>query len=71
MGRGATAVGLVAALAAAQRSIVVIALAVGLLILLVFLSVVLPAVWSAKPARRKAATAVLGQILATLDRLRH
>jgi hypothetical protein len=71
MGRGATAVGLLAALTAAQRPIVVIALAVGLLMLLVFLGVALPAVWSTKPARRKAATAVLGQILATLDRLRH
>jgi hypothetical protein len=32
-------------------------------ILLVYLGIALPAVWSAKPARRKAATAVLRQIL--------
>lgn len=33
------------------------------LALLIFVGVVLPAVWSAKPARRSAATAVLQQIL--------
>jgi len=33
------------------------------LILLVYVGVTLPAVWSAKPARRKAAAAVLRQIL--------
>lgn len=72
IGRGATTVGLLAALTtAAQRPIVVIAVAVGLLMLLAFLGVVLPAVWSTKPARRKAATTVLDQILAALDRLRH
>jgi hypothetical protein len=44
-----------------------IAAGAGLLALLVFLGIALPAVWSSKPARRKAATAVLGQILTTLD----
>ena len=33
------------------------------LALLVYIGIALPAVWSAKPARRKAAAAVLGQIL--------
>ena len=33
------------------------------LILLVYIGIALPAVWSAKPARRKAAAAVLQQIL--------
>lgn len=33
------------------------------LVLLVFLGIALPAIWSAKPARRKAAAAVLRQIL--------
>lgn len=36
------------------------------LILLVYIGIALPAVWSAKPARRKAAAAVLSQILNTL-----
>lgn len=34
--------------------------------LLVFAGVALPAVWSAQPARRRAAAAVLAQILTTL-----
>lgn len=34
--------------------------------LLVFAGVVLPAVWSARPARRHAAAAVLAQLLAAL-----
>jgi hypothetical protein len=38
------------------------------LALLVYVGVVLPAVWSAKPARRQAAAAVLRQILVTLRR---
>lgn len=36
---------------------------VGTLALLVYTGIALPAVWSAKPARRKAAAAVLRQIL--------
>jgi hypothetical protein len=40
----------------------------GVLALLIYAGVVLPAVWSAKPARRKAAAAVLHQILAILRR---
>jgi hypothetical protein len=41
---------------------------VALLVLLVYAGVALPAVWSAKPARRKAAAAVLRDILASLRR---
>jgi hypothetical protein len=33
------------------------------LILLVYIGIALPAIWSAKPARRKAAAAVLRQVL--------
>jgi hypothetical protein len=33
------------------------------LVLLIYIGVALPAVWSGKPARRKAAAAVLAQIL--------
>lgn len=67
MTRGANVVGLLTALTAAPHLLVVIAAGVGLLALLIFLGIALPAVWSSKPARRKAATAVLGQILATLS----
>jgi hypothetical protein len=58
----------VAVLAAAFPSylILVIAGGIGVLALLVYVGVVLPAVWSAKPARRKAAVAVLYQILVIL-----
>lgn len=41
------------------------------LVLLVFLGIALPAVWSARPARRRAATAVLGLVLDALTRSRH
>jgi hypothetical protein len=33
------------------------------LVLLIYIGIALPAIWSAKPARRKAAAAVLRQIL--------
>lgn len=36
---------------------------VAALVLLIYAGIALPAVWSAKPARRKAAAAVLRQIL--------
>lgn len=36
---------------------------VAMLVLLVYLGIALPAVWSAKPARRKSAAAVLRQVL--------
>jgi hypothetical protein len=36
---------------------------IAVLVLLVYVGIALPAVWSAKPARRKAAAAVLAQIL--------
>jgi hypothetical protein len=38
---------------------------------LVYLGVILPAVWSRKPARRAAAAAVLAQLLGVLRRSRH
>lgn len=38
------------------------------LVLLIYSGVVLPAVWSAKPARRRAAADVLRQILDTVRR---
>jgi hypothetical protein len=37
-----------------------------LLAVLVYAGIALPAVWSAKPCRRRAAAAVLGQILAAV-----
>jgi hypothetical protein len=56
----------VAALAAVLPVHVLLILAggIGVLTLLVYAGVALPAVWSAKPARRKAAAEVLRQILA-------
>jgi hypothetical protein len=38
---------------------------VAALVLLVYAGIALPAIWSAKPARRKAAAAVLRQVLST------
>jgi hypothetical protein len=68
MAHGASAAGVLTALTAAPHLLVMIAAGAGLLALLIILGIALPAVWSSKPARRKAATAVLGQILDTLDR---
>jgi hypothetical protein len=45
--------------------LLIISSAVAMLALLIYIEVVSPAVWSAKPARRKAAGAVLCQILST------
>ena len=42
--------------------------ALGVLVLLIYFGIALPAVWSAKPARRKAAADVLREILAVLRR---
>jgi len=36
---------------------------IAVLFLLIYIGIALPAIWSAKPARRKAAAAVLRQIL--------
>jgi hypothetical protein len=54
-----------AALALTLPAHVLLALSGGIaaLLLLVYLGIALPAIWSANPARRKAAAAVLGQIL--------
>lgn len=51
--------------------LVIVSGGVMLLQLLVFIGIALPAVWSAKPARRAAAAAVLGQILDAWVRQRH
>jgi hypothetical protein len=64
--RGAIASGLVAAFTAVPYLPVIIMVTGLALALLVFFGVILPAVWSSKPARRKAAAAILDQILATL-----
>jgi hypothetical protein len=55
----------IAAFAAALPAHVLLILGGGIaaLALLVYAGIALPAVWSAKPARRKAAAAVLAQIL--------
>ncbi len=50
--------------------LLIIASGAGVLALLIYAGVVLPAVWSAKPARRKAAATVLHQILGMLQRQR-
>jgi hypothetical protein len=70
MARGASTASVLTALAAAPHLLVMIAAGLGLLTLLMFLGIALPAVWSSKCARRKAATAVLVQILAMLNRHR-
>jgi hypothetical protein len=61
----ASALGIAAALAATLPVHVLLILsgAVAALVLPVYIGIALPAVWSAKPARRKAAAAVLQQIL--------
>jgi hypothetical protein len=56
----------IAALAATLPAHMLLILGGGVagLVLLIYIGIALPAVWSAKPARRKAAAAVLAQILA-------
>jgi hypothetical protein len=68
--RGVGVSGMLAAYAAFPSLLAAIAVGVTMLALLVFFGVVLPAVWSSKPTRRKAAATVLGQILGTLRRRR-
>jgi hypothetical protein len=48
--------------------VLLLASGIGVLAVLVYAGVVLPAVWSVKPARRKAAAQVLDQILSLLRR---
>jgi hypothetical protein len=59
-----------AAIAAAfpVHVLLILAGSIGVLALLVYAGVALPAVWSAKPARRKAAAEALRQILAIFRR---
>jgi hypothetical protein len=59
-----------AALAAALPAhvLLILTVSIGVLALLIYAGVALPAVWSAKPARREAAAEVLRQILAIFCR---
>lgn len=50
--------------------LVIAAVCAGVIVLLVYAGIALPAVWSARPARRTAAAEVLRQVL-TLGRSRH
>ena len=61
----ASARAITAALALTLPAHVILILAGGAatLVLLVYIGIALPAIWSAKPARRKAAAAVLRQLL--------
>ena len=65
--------GIIAAAVTAIPAHVLLILAGGAagLILLLYIGIALPAVWSARPARRKAATAVLRLILDACTRTRH
>lgn len=53
----------IAAVALPFHVVLIIAVCAGVLVLLVYVGIALPAVWSAKPARRKAAAELLRQIL--------
>lgn len=68
MNVSACSIAAVLAAAIPFHTLLIFVAGVGLLILLVYAGIALPAVWSAKPARRKAAAAVLRQILAILRR---
>lgn len=59
----ASALGIAAIAALPLHILVLLASGTAALILLIYVGIALPAVWSAKPARRKAAAAVLRQIL--------
>jgi hypothetical protein len=65
----ATASTMTAALAVTPPAhmLLIFSIGVAALCLLAYLGIALPAVWSAKPARRKAAAAVLYQILNALS----
>jgi hypothetical protein len=45
------------------RMLLILSSGIAALLLLVYVGIALPAIWSAKPARRKAAAAALRQIL--------
>jgi hypothetical protein len=64
------AVGVAAQLTASlpTRTLLILATGAGMFVLLLYVGIALPAVWSAKPARRKAAAEVLRQILAIFRR---
>jgi hypothetical protein len=50
------------------RVLLILGGGMGILLLLIYLGIALPAVWSAKPARRKAAADVLAQIFGACTR---
>jgi hypothetical protein len=52
-----------AAVALPAHMVIVLSVGVAALVLLLYAGIALPAVWSAKPERRKAATEVLRQLL--------
>lgn len=66
--KDSTAQATAVAVAFVPHLLVAIAAVLGALALLVLVGIALPAVWSTKPARRRAAAGVLGQILMTLRR---
>jgi hypothetical protein len=68
MNLSASTVAVVLTIALPLHMLLIVAGGVGVLALLIYVGVALPAVWSAKPARRKAAAGVLRQILAILRR---
>lgn len=57
-----------AAITLPAHMLLILAAAITMLGLLICIGIALPAVWSAKPARRKAAAAVLHQILTARTR---
>jgi hypothetical protein len=64
----AFALGIVAFAATVPARMLLVLSGGAALVLLVYIGIALPAVWSAKPTRRKAAAAVLAQILDTCTR---
>jgi hypothetical protein len=68
MNASASKLAAILAVALPTHMLLILGGGVALLVLLVYAGVALPAVWSAKPARRKAAGAVLRDILAILRR---
>jgi hypothetical protein len=60
---------LAAAAAIKSHLLLSIIVSADLIVLLVYTGIALPAVWSAKPARRKAASDTLRQILTFLDNI--
>jgi hypothetical protein len=64
--RPAAILAVAATVASASRTCGAAVIGLAILALLIYVGIALPAVWSAKPARRKAAAEVLRQILSIL-----